>query len=172
MVATLAQSTKPLQDYTNIDVTAAVQDMVGNPATNNGFMLRLLNEVEYNALIFNSLEGGDSSKVPALEVTIACGKVTAADEVAMTNTTMQLYPNPTKHTLNLGIELSKPSEVQVQLIDLQGRVIGQHDAGVQSAGKQILNLDSLVSQAAAGMYIVRAQIGEQVIDRKLVLTGN
>ncbi len=172
VVATLAQSTNPLQDYTNIDVTAAVQDMVGNPATNNGFMLRLLNEVEYNALIFNSLEGGDSSKVPALEVTIACGKVTAADEVAMTNTTMQLYPNPTKHTLNLGIEMSKPSEVQVQLIDLQGRVIGQHHAGIQSTGMQILNLDALIESAPAGMYIVRAQVGEQVLDRKLILTGN
>jgi hypothetical protein len=85
---------------------------------------------------------------------------------------MQLFPNPTAQTLSLRLDLEKPSAVMVQLIDLQGRVIGQHEAGVQSAGKQIFNLDTLVSQAAAGLYIVRVQIGEQVIDRKLVLTGN
>ncbi|MBK9448195.1 MAG: DNRLRE domain-containing protein [Bacteroidetes bacterium] len=172
VVATLAQSTGPLQDYTNIDVTAAVQDMVGNPLTNNGFMLQLLNEVETNALIFQSLECGDPTKFPALEVTIACGKVTAADAVVHIEEGMQLFPNPTAQTLSLRLDLEKPSAVMVQLIDLQGRVIGQHEAGVQSAGKQIFNLDTLVSQAAAGMFIVRAQIGEQVIDRKLVLTGN
>ncbi|HEX2899874.1 MAG TPA: DNRLRE domain-containing protein, partial [Bacteroidia bacterium] len=171
VVATLAQSTNPLQDYTNIDVTSAVQDMVAIPANNNGFMLQLINEVETNALIFQSLECGNPAQFPALEVHIACDKMIGVAEPSL-KTKMSLYPNPTRNALNMEIELLNASEVNVSLLDLQGRIIAVYNAGFQTPGMQSINLDALVTKAAAGMYIVRAVIGEQVMDRKLVLTGN
>jgi hypothetical protein len=65
---TLAQSTTGFQDYLNIDVTALVQDMVNDPATSFGFMLRLTNETPLTAMTFASSDYFDASKHP--EITI------------------------------------------------------------------------------------------------------
>jgi hypothetical protein len=55
-----------MDDYLDVDVTGLVQDMFyGN---NYGFLLRLCQEVPYNALVFASLESGDSTNFPSLEV--------------------------------------------------------------------------------------------------------
>ncbi len=64
---TLPANTVPLQDYTNIVVTQLIQDMI---STNNyGFLLRLVNEVVTNALVFASKDFPDSTKHPTLEIT-------------------------------------------------------------------------------------------------------
>ncbi|MFO7722484.1 MAG: DNRLRE domain-containing protein [Bacteroidales bacterium] len=63
----LPQSTSPLQDYTNINVLPLVLDML---ATNNyGFILRLVNEVLTNGLMFGSIDCGNPVKFPTLEIT-------------------------------------------------------------------------------------------------------
>jgi len=67
----IPQSFSNYQDYLNMDVTAAVQLMVNNPSTNYGWMMKLVNEVYYNSLIFCSSEHSDFSKRPRLEVTIS-----------------------------------------------------------------------------------------------------
>ncbi|MBK6839656.1 MAG: DNRLRE domain-containing protein [Bacteroidetes bacterium] len=43
----LAQSTSGTQDYTNMDVTPIVQEMVSDQAMNYGFVLKLTNETFY-----------------------------------------------------------------------------------------------------------------------------
>jgi hypothetical protein len=67
----IPQSITNYQDYLNMDVTAAVQAMVDNPATNYGWMMKLDNEVFYNSLIFCSSEHADFSKRPRLEIIIS-----------------------------------------------------------------------------------------------------
>ncbi|HRZ43247.1 MAG TPA: DNRLRE domain-containing protein [Bacteroidales bacterium] len=70
---TLPGTTQPLLDYTNINVTQMVQDMM---STNNyGFMLRLVNEAATNALLFASLNAGMPAKYPKLVVTYTIGVV-------------------------------------------------------------------------------------------------
>ncbi|HKR05912.1 MAG TPA: DNRLRE domain-containing protein [Bacteroidia bacterium] len=61
-------STSATQDYTNMDVTTLVQDMVTNPATNYGFMLQLVTEQYYRKLIFASSDHADPAKHPLLEI--------------------------------------------------------------------------------------------------------
>ena len=65
--AILPQSTDPHENY-DIDVTALVQNMVTNPASNFGMMLRLQTESAYRALIFASSDNADSTKWPKLVV--------------------------------------------------------------------------------------------------------
>ena len=80
--ATLSPSSSPLQDYTVIDVTALVQDMIDN--TNHGFLLKLINEEVRNALLFASLNCGDSTKFPLLKITYDnCLKVTSKSDAAI-----------------------------------------------------------------------------------------
>ena len=66
--AYLPASTSVTQDYLDIDVTAMVQDMVANPASNFGFMLQLVDETFYRKLIFASSDHADPAKHPLLEI--------------------------------------------------------------------------------------------------------
>jgi hypothetical protein len=65
----LAQSTSGTQDYTNMDVTAMVQQMVSNQSLNYGFLLKLTNEIYYAQMIFASGDNPNLSKHPNLQIT-------------------------------------------------------------------------------------------------------
>lgn len=51
------------------ELNTMVQDMVSNPSTNHGFMLRLINEALYRRMIFCSSDNSDSTRWPELQVT-------------------------------------------------------------------------------------------------------
>lgn len=55
----------------NINVTGMVSDMVHNPGSNHGFMLRLATEQFYRALRFWSSDAPDASQHPVLTVVVA-----------------------------------------------------------------------------------------------------
>ncbi len=57
----------PRQDYTNIDVTNLVRDIIANNK-NYGFMLRLSDETPYKITLIASSDNPDSSKHPKLVV--------------------------------------------------------------------------------------------------------
>ncbi|HLG34523.1 MAG TPA: DNRLRE domain-containing protein [Bacteroidia bacterium] len=61
------QSASPTQDYI-IDVTTLIQDMISNPTTNYGFLLRLQTEQHYRRLVFASSDNANPAKWPALSV--------------------------------------------------------------------------------------------------------
>jgi hypothetical protein len=65
---TLPHTNNSIQDYIDIDVTSLIQDIINYG--NNGIMLRLTNEVVNNALLFHSIENGDTAKFPKLTITI------------------------------------------------------------------------------------------------------
>ncbi len=66
--ALLPADTNPSQNYI-IDVTSMVQSMVNSPATNYGFLLKLLTEQYYRGLTFASSDHPDSTLHPKLEIT-------------------------------------------------------------------------------------------------------
>ncbi|HET6254069.1 MAG TPA: DNRLRE domain-containing protein [Puia sp.] len=63
----IPQTNQSSQDLLNIDVTQMVKNMIANG--NNGFEMRLQNEVIYNSRIFCSSSYSDSTKVPTLYIT-------------------------------------------------------------------------------------------------------
>ena len=65
----LAPSTSTIQDYLDIDVTILVQDMIANPNTSYGFLLKLVTEEFYRSMIFASSDNPDSTLHPKLELT-------------------------------------------------------------------------------------------------------
>lgn len=65
----LARSKKQNQDYTDINVTSLVQDMVNAPASSFGFMISLETEELYRCLILASSDNPDPSKHPKLVIT-------------------------------------------------------------------------------------------------------
>jgi len=67
-VTLLPTSTTNFQDYNNLDVSAAVQNMISNPSTNFGWLLKMSSQSFYNSMIFCSSNHPDTSKHPKLEV--------------------------------------------------------------------------------------------------------
>lgn len=51
------------------ELKAMVQDMVSNPSTNHGFMLKLLSESTYRRMVFASSDNVDPTRWPELQVT-------------------------------------------------------------------------------------------------------
>lgn len=64
----MSASVSPNQDYPSIDVTALVQDMINNPLSSFGFMLRLQDEINFRAMVFASSDHTVSSKWPKLTI--------------------------------------------------------------------------------------------------------
>ena len=82
--------------------------------------------------------------------------------------TLELYPNPAvSGPVTLSYTLTRPEVVQVTVFDALGRAVATVADGQQLAGAH-----SLVLQAgalAAGVYVVRAQVGERASFRRLVV---
>ena len=64
------------------------------------------------------------------------------------------YPNPTTSTLTLAYELSTPSPVRIELIDLLGRVVRVVEQGA-SGDRVELSTEGL----GAGVYVARLTAG-------------
>lgn len=65
---TLPASTEEYQDYTHINVTALVRDMVSDPLNSFGFMLILQNEALLTRMSFSSSAYPDETKHPQLAI--------------------------------------------------------------------------------------------------------
>ncbi len=70
---TLPASTSDIQHYENIDVTALIQDMVNNPDSSYGMMMRLITEQLYRRMLFASSDNSNASLHPKLEVDYTAG---------------------------------------------------------------------------------------------------
>jgi len=68
----LPTSTYQTQNYTDIDVTSQVQDMISSPETNFGWMLQLITEELYRSMEFGSSNDPDSNYRPLLIIRISC----------------------------------------------------------------------------------------------------
>ncbi len=170
LVTILPQSTSPTQDYLDIDVTQAVREMIAFPQNNHGFLLKLVTELEQNAMLFHSLNSGDPSKAPKLVLDIDCSSIVGIEEKKVVD--FALFPNPTTNSVHFRGTMDADGKVEFRIYDLSGRELAIQDAGIISAGSHTLDISTLITDQPAGIYIVRAKFGEQVIDRKLVLTGN
>jgi len=92
----LAQSISPTQDYPNIDVTAMVQQLLSNPASNYGFLLRLTTETAYAQMFFASGDNPVSAKHPTLQV---CYTLATSVDAITKETGLTVFPNPASDEL-------------------------------------------------------------------------
>ncbi len=65
----LSTSTTPTQNYLNINITNFIRDMVINPGSNYGMMLKLVTETSFKKLIFASSDHITPALRPKLDIT-------------------------------------------------------------------------------------------------------
>lgn len=148
----LTQSVSPTQDYPNLDVTAMVQQMLGNPALNEGFMLRLTTETAYAQMFFASGDNPDSAKHPTLQV---CYTLTTSVNPIVKETGLTIFPNPASEQLLIS-GIQSPDKKEVSVYNMLGEKIFSKEF---SAGEKEIRLN--VKNFAPGIYTLRVN-GENI----------
>lgn len=78
-----------------------------------------------------------------------------------------VYPNPTANVAHITFALENAASVKMVVINAIGQMVYNEDAGILSAGKQILTFDGTALNN--GFYFVNLTIGDQIISRKIAL---
>ena len=86
--------------------------------------------------------------------------VTAVSDLAKTGTVALRgnYPNPFGHFTTLRFSLARPSQVGLEVYDVQGRMVSQQDLGVMTAGDHhaAFGAPGLVT----GLYLYRLKVSD------------
>lgn len=83
-----------------------------------------------------------------------------------------VYPNPGHKEIRVRYWLSRPSEVQVEILDLQGRIVWKSDLGARPPGQHEFvwrGLDGSGGLLPNGIYFLRAQAREGSAVGKMIL---
>lgn len=82
-------------------------------------------------------------------------------------------PNPARGgEVALALELPREVRVSWEVLDLQGRVVWQEDAGTLAAGRSVLRwsgVDRSGSRVAPGLYLARIAAGRATLARRIVV---
>jgi hypothetical protein len=80
---------------------------------------------------------------------------------------LSAYPNPFANNTVIGLSLTKNENITITITDILGRVISTTNHNNVSSGKHEFELNSNIFRAA-GTYIVKVQIGDEMIVKSLV----
>lgn len=81
---------------------------------------------------------------------------------------LSVYPNPFENAANIAYNLTSAQDVTVTVYDLVGRTVAQVKHTNQSAGNHTVVLDESAFNSTSAMFMVRIQIGEDVITKQLL----
>lgn len=87
------------------------------------------------------------------------------DEKPLPDSYMNVFPNPAKDVVNLGLKLEKPTDVTVTIADLTGRTIQIQDR----YGLTNETLTYALPQLASGTYLARIATKEGTLTKKFIV---
>ena len=87
------------------------------------------------------------------------------DNKPLPETSMMVFPNPVRNTLNLGVNFDQPTDATITIADVTGRVIQVEDR--QALTKEVLTYQ--LPQLASGTYLARIATAEGTLTRKFVV---
>jgi hypothetical protein len=83
-------------------------------------------------------------------------------------THMNVLPNPSTVIANLQYELKEKADVRIMVRDIQGKVVGDWQQGVQSVGQYRFEVPT--SNMAEGIYNLTLYAGNQIMTRRINVT--
>lgn len=90
--------------------------------------------------------------------------VVSSDDATQVVNAFEVYPNPTKDIASIDLSLVEATSVQLEVHNLLGEVILSTDLGTNTEINTTIDL----TNQAAGVYFVKAFVGEQVITKKVI----
>lgn len=128
----------------------------------NGLLISQTNE-EFTLIIVD--QPGTPAIIPPYEPALEGGIVTALPVYRDEDALLTVFPNPVDDRLQVVVQTSNPTTARTQLLDSNGRILHELSFG-RSARKheQVISMSSLTP----GQYILRADVGGQILLRKVV----
>ncbi len=163
---TIPQSGLPNQNYLNIDVTTLVYDMLNNPQSSYGFMLKLVNEIPYNGRDFASSDYPDSTLWPS--ITYCYIMPTSVSSVNKNADDIRVFPTLFQNKLNVEYQSNK-SVGRLELMDIAGQLkLSLPLKQTPGALTKLMLNESQLCGLNNGMYILRLTDGEKVYVKRVV----
>ncbi|MFN0174689.1 MAG: T9SS type A sorting domain-containing protein [Saprospiraceae bacterium] len=121
---------------------------------------------QFSTFIFNTdwNPAGFGGDVNAL-LRMYIGLLSTTDEQALPDNTLNLFPNPVSHTLQLGIKFAEPTDATITIADINGRVITFEDR----YGLTNETLQYQLPQLASGTYLARIATAKGTLTKKFVV---
>ena len=142
--------------------TATVQVGIGNPPFHyqwsNGATTQTATGLPLGEVIVTVTDSKGCSDV--LTVNILTTTLEEIDGL----TSLNLFPNPTTGLTQLAVSLERPADVQVEIVDLLGRRIWEHQAGHTDRLYESLDLSGFTS----GLYLLRLTVDGRTVTKKLI----
>jgi 1,4-alpha-glucan branching enzyme len=85
---------------------------------------------------------------------------------------LKVSPNPVQNNATITYELPRSGQVQIQLFDLQGKVVASKNMGFQLKGYQLFNMNRSTMGSSAlspGQYILQVRVDNVVRYEKIIL---
>ena len=100
-------------------------------------------------------------------LTCSAGIVTGVNEIVSLFDETSVYPNPTRGEATLNLNLTQSANVNILVFNSVGKlVINNNEAGIAGDNRYDLNLTGFT----AGIYFIKIQVNQQVLQTKLLLT--
>ncbi len=153
----VSASTSSTQNFIDIDVTQLVVDMMNNPTTSYGFMIKLQDENYYRKLVFASSDHPDSALHPKLEVCLQASS-TSIPNINGNKSSITVFPNPADNFVSISIK-DFNEDIIVSLFDITGRKLME---------KSVLSSQTQfdISRFANGVYFLEIKCGESIKSRQ------
>ena len=132
--------------------TASTKDAAHTYTANGNYSVKL---------IANHIYGKDSV-VKTINVI-----ATSIKENASSFNSYVIYPNPTSNLVNIDFELAQANTVEVNIMDLTGKVVATVPAERFSAGANSVKIET--SNLSEGVYFVRMSSPESSVSSRLVI---
>lgn len=81
----------------------------------------------------------------------------------------QIYPNPFDSITNLELDLPTPAEVEVQLLDIQGRILNIRSLGSLPSGLQTHTINWGIETKEEGIFMLQVLLNNQVITTERII---
>ena len=127
-----------------------VQDKVGN----------------IHKLVFTDFGGSTTGRIVLNKEMISAAGI---DETGKSNLNAAIYPNPVNGTMNLVINPGTSKTAVVTMHDMSGRTVSANEYNLPVEVLSTLRIP--VSDVPSGIYIVRIQLGANVISRKVIVNN-
>ena len=99
-------------------------------------------------------------------------EVADSEFISIDESSVRAYPNPASKRTNITFALRHDADAQIQLVDLQGRVLMKRTFVGLSIGENTVVLDWASLQQAPGSYLVQLRVGdEQYVLPMVILQG-
>ncbi len=154
------------------DATVIPSTITINNTYSRNFTFQLDNnwdEKQVSLVAVVNREGATNADYEVLNATSRklAPSITGISKEVSTATNFKIYPNPSANQTNLQFELTQNERVEVEILDITGKILRKENYGVRSTGSQLIQLNT--SEFSNGFYFVKVIVGDTQVTKKITV---